>query len=262
MFIRSCLSILSILLLVYLVFPLVVVLGASVTSSEFLSFPPHGFTMKWYAAAFSQGSYLPAIWTSTLLAAVATLIAIVLTIPATLAIARYDFFGRRAVESLLMSSLILPYVVLGAALLQYGTMIGIVRTFPGLVVGHVVIIMPFIMRSVLPQFSEDQKDLEEASRDLGAGAVTTFFLITLPQIRAGVVSGAILAFITSWINVEISMFQSKPDLTTLPVALFNYVQYSVDPTIAAVSSVTILGAAGLIILLDLLFGIDLISKRK
>lgn len=125
---------------------------------------------------------------------------------------------------------------------------------------HVVIIMPFIMRSVLPQFSDDQRSLENASRDLGAGPFLTFFLVTLPQIRSGVISGAVLAFITSWISVEISMFQATPALTTIPVTLFNYVQYTVDPSIAAVSSVTILVAAGLIVLLDFLFGIDVISS--
>lgn len=260
--IRFCLSALSALLMAYLVFPLVIVLGASVTTTEFLAFPPQGFTLKWFRVAFADGPYLTALWTSTLLALAATILAILLALPASLAIARHRFPGRGAIESFLMSPLILPYIVLGAAFLQYGTSIGIVRTFPGLLVGHVVIITPFIMRSVLPQFSQDQRALEEASRDLGAGAFTTFFLVTLPQIRAGVASGAILAFITSWINVEISMFQTTPALTTIPVALFNYVQYTIDPTIAAVSSVTIIGAAALIVLLDLVFGIDVISKRK
>lgn len=262
MFIRTCLSLLSAALLMYLVFPLVVVLGASVTTEQFLSFPPQGFTLKWYGVAFSSGAYLSAFATSTLLALVATLLAVILAVPASLAIGRYDFPGKGVAESLLMSPLILPYIVLGAAFLQYAGSLGIVRTFTGLLVGHVVIIMPFIMRAVVPQFSPEQGALEEASRDLGAGPVTTFFLVTLPQVRAGIVSGAVLAFITSWINVEISMFQATPALTTIPVALFNYVQYTIDPTIAAVSAVTVLGAALLICLLDFIFGIDVISKRK
>ncbi len=145
---------------------------------------------------------------------------------------------------------------------QYGAAIGMVRSFSALLVGHVVIIMPFVIRSVLPQLSDDQRSLEEASRDLGAGAFATFFLITLPQIRAGIISGAVLAFITSWINVEVSIFQATPTLTTIPVVLFNYVQYTVDPTIATVSALTVLVAAFLIVALDVIFGIDVISKRK
>ena len=109
------------------------------------------------------------------------------------------------------------------------------RSFPALLVGHVVIIMPFVLRAVLPQLSDEQRSLEEASADLGAGPLTTFFLVTLPQIRSGLVSGAIFAFISSWINVELSIFNTTAELTTIPVKLFNYVQYTIDPTIAAVS---------------------------
>jgi putative spermidine/putrescine transport system permease protein len=227
-----------------------------------LSFPPRGFTLKWYGVVFGNAAYVNAFLMSTVLAATATLLAAVLAIPSSIALMRYRFVGRSTIETILMSSLVLPYIVLGAAFLQYGSSIGMVRSFGALLVGHVVIIMPFIMRSVIPQLSEDQRALEEASRDLGAGPWVTFFLVTLPQIRSGVISGSVLAFITSWINVEISIFQATPQLTTIPVVLFNYVQYTIDPTIAAVSSVTILVAATLIVLLDLVFEINIISKRK
>ncbi|WP_428999600.1 ABC transporter permease, partial [Stenotrophomonas maltophilia] len=90
--------------------------------------------------------------------------------------------GQRLLSATLMSPLILPHVVLGAALLQYGTAIGLTRSFNALLVGHVVIIMPFVMRAVLPQLTDDQRSLEEASADLGAGPLATFFLVTLPQI--------------------------------------------------------------------------------
>ncbi|WP_160006063.1 ABC transporter permease [Rhizobium sp. 18055] len=260
--IRLCLSATSALTLLFLIFPLLIVLGSSVSNSELLSFPPQGFTLKWYGVVFANSTYVNAFIVSTALAAASTLVAALLAIPASLAIARYEFIGKTTVETILMSSLVLPYIVLGAAFLQYGTSIGLVRSFGALLVGHVVIIMPFIMRSVIPQLSEDQRTLEEASRDLGAGAWVTFFLVTLPQIRSGVISGSVLAFITSWINVEVSIFQATPALTTIPVVLFNYVQYTIDPTIAAVSSVTILVAAALIVLLDLVFEIDIISKKK
>ena len=91
--------------------------------------------------------------------------------------------------------------------------------------------------------------------------MTTFFLITLPQIRSGIVSGAIFAFISSWINVELSIFNTTADLTTIPVKLFNYVQYTIDPTIAAVSSITIFVAAAVIVVLDLTLGLDVLAER-
>ncbi|HMK80263.1 MAG TPA: ABC transporter permease subunit [Xanthobacteraceae bacterium] len=248
--------------LAYLALPLVVLLGASVTATSYLSFPPRGVTLAWYGRMLDDPSYLSAFATSSLLAAAATLAAVLLAIPAALAIARDRFPGRRLIAAILMSPLILPHVVLGTALLQYGTMIGLTRSFGALLVGHIVIIMPFVLRAVLPQLNEEQRSLEEASADLGAGPLATFFFVTLPQIRSGVVSGAMFAFISSWINVELSIFNTTAELTTIPVKLFNYVQYSVDPIIAAVSSITILAAAAAIILLDLTLGLEVLSERR
>ena len=248
--------------LAYLVLPLAVIIGASLTSSSFLAFPPQGLTLAWYGRMLGDPTYVAAFATSTLLAAAATALAILLAVPAALAIARYAFPGQRTIAAVLMSPLILPHVVLGAALLQYGAAIGLTRSFGALLVGHVVIIVPFVLRAVLPQLTDDQRSLEEASADLGAGPAAAFFLVPLPQIRSGIVSGAIFAFIASWINVELSIFNTTAELQTIPVKLFNYVQYTIDPTIAAVSSITILVAAVTIIAIDLIFGLDVLSERR
>ena len=247
--------------LVYLVLPLTVIVGSSLTTTSFLAFPPQGVTLAWYGKVLSDSSYISAFATSTMLGGAATLIAVLLAVPAAFAIARYSFPGKHMLSATLMSPLILPRVVIGAALLQYGAAIGLTRSFNALLVGHIVIIMPFVLRAVLPQLTEEQKSLEDASADLGAGSVTTFFLITLPQIRSGIVSGAIFAFISSWINVELSIFNTTADLTTIPVKLFNYVQYTIDPTIAAVSSITIFVAAAVIVVLDLTLGLDVLAER-
>ncbi len=138
-------------------------------------------------------SYIAAFITSTPLALAATVVAIALAVPASLALARYDFTGGAALSAMLLSPLVLPHVVLGAALLQYGAAIGLVRTFAALLVGHVIIVMPFVLRSILPLLTPEQRALEEASADLGARPVTTFFLVVLPQIRSGIVAGGLLA---------------------------------------------------------------------
>ncbi len=245
--------------LAYLVLPLIVVIGVSLTETKFLAFPPQGLTLSWYAVVLENPTYLRSFLTSAVLAAAATLAAILVALPAAIAMARYSFRGKAALSAVLLSPLVLPHIVIGAALLQYGASIGLVRSFPALLVGHVVIVTPFVLRTLLPLFSPEQLSLEEASRDLGASAWSTFLLVTLPQIRAGLVSGAIFAFITSFINVELSIFNTTADLNTIPIQLFNYVQYSVDPSIAAVSSLTILAAAIAIILIDWLIGLDFLS---
>ncbi len=251
----------SLAILAYLTFPLVVIIGASLTTTSFLAFPPQGLTFDWYEVVLTKGAYLSAFANSARLATAATLIAIVMAIPAAIAVARHQFPGKPAFSALLLSPLVLPHLVLGAALLQFGTIIGLTRSFIALLVGHVVIVTPYVMRTVLPLLSPEQKTLEDASRDLGANAWETFRYVTLPQIRPGVVSGAIFAFITSFINVELSIFNTTPELNTIPVLLFSYVEYSIDPTIAAVSAATIIAAAIAIILVDLFIGLDFFSDK-
>jgi len=258
----TLLRLVSVLVMGFLVLPLAVILGSSFTASNFLTFPPRGLTLSWYGKILADPSYVAAFSTSTLLATIATLVAILLAVPAALAIARFDFPGKAGLATLLTSPLVLPHVVLGAALLQYSATLGFLRTFWALLVGHVVIVTPFVLRSVLALLTPEQRALEEASMDLGAGAVPTFFFVTLPQIRSGVISGAIFAFISSWINVELSIFNTTAELNTIPVKLFNYVQYTIDPSIAAISAVTILVAAAAIILLDLTIGLDIVAKRR
>lgn len=248
--------------LAYLALPLVVILGSSLTASAFLAFPPEGLTLRWYHQMLAESDYVAAFTTSTALALAATAAALVLTVPAALAVSRYNFRGKRALTSVLMSPLVLPHIVLGAALLQFGSYFGLTRSFTSLLIGHTVIVAPFVLRATLALMTPEQTALEEASGDLGANAWTTFFLVTLPQIRAGIVTGSIFAFISSWINVELSIFNTTADLNTIPVKLFNYVQYTIDPTIAAVSGATIVVAVVAITILDLTIGLDMLSNRK
>lgn len=246
----------------YMLLPLVVILGVSVTATSFLAFPPQGWTLDWYAKMLSDPSYVASFATSTLLALVATFVAVLLSVPAALAMARYEFRGKGTILAALTSPLVFPHIVLGAALLQFGGYFGLTRSFLALLIGHTIIISPFVLRSVLSMLTPEQRALEEASSDLGGTPWATFFLVVLPQIRPGIVTGSIFAFISSWINVELSIFNTTPDLNTIPVKLFNYVQYTVDPTIAAASGATIIVVVLAVIILDLCIGLDLLSERK
>lgn len=248
--------------LVYLTLPLVVIMGASLTTTSYLAFPPQGLTLEWYRRLFDDPTYVASFATSTVLALAATAAAIALAVPAALAFARYEFPGKSTLSAILMSPLVLPHIVLGAALLQFGAYFGLTRSFLALLIGHTVIITPFVLRSVMALMTPEQRSLEEASADLGAGPFATFFLVVLPQIRPGIVTGAIFAFISSWINVELSIFNTTAELNTIPVKLFNYVQYTIDPTIAAVSAATILAAVVAIVILDLTVGLDMLSDPK
>ena len=141
--IARCLIRLSALgVLAYLALLLLVILGASFTATPYLAFPPQGWTLDWYRAMLAEPGYAAAFATSTVLALAATAAAVLLTVPRRPALARHEFPGKAALSSVLMSPLVLPHIVLGAALLQYGAYFGLTRSFLSLLIGHVVIIAP------------------------------------------------------------------------------------------------------------------------
>lgn len=248
------------LALLYLAIPLVIIVGVSFTTTAYLRFPPEGFTLHWYAQFLGDPSYVWSIWFSALLAFAATAIALVLGVPAALVLARVRFPGANVVSAALLSPLILPAIVIGAAILQYASALGFARTFAALLVGHVVIVIPYVVRTTLASLSHLELTVEEAAQDLGATSVETFFLVTLPAIKPGVIAGALFAVIISWINVELSIFNTTANLLPIPVKLFNYIQYNVDPMIAAVSASTIYVAVAVVIALDLMVGIDKLAR--
>ncbi|QFT99915.1 Inner membrane ABC transporter permease protein YdcV (plasmid) [Roseovarius sp. THAF8] len=244
------------LVILYLLFPLAVLIAASFTATDFLAFPPKGLSLRWYARLIENAGFVEAAWTSVKLAAVATALAIVLGVPTALVLARQRFPGKAAINTIFISPLLLPAIVIGVAVLQYAHMLGFARTFWALLVGHVVIMVPYVIRTTMASLGGLPMNIEEAAQDLGANRIETFFLITLPQIKPGVIAGSLFAFIMSWINVEVSIFNSTAELVPIPVKLFNYIQYNIDPLVAAISAVTVYAAFGAVFLIDALIGID------
>lgn len=259
---RVLLTVFAVVAVVYFLLPLTVIVGTSFTTTAYLKFPPEGLTLQWYAKFLNDASYLQSLALSAILAATSTITACVLGVPVALVLARGEVPGARAISALFLSPLILPPIVIGAALLQFASTIGIARTFSALYVGHVVLIIPYIVRTSLASLARFNPALEEAAQDLGATGPQTFFLVTLPLIKPGIIAGGLFAFIMSWINVEISIFNTTASLMPLPVKLFNYIQYNVDPMIAAVSATTIYVAVIVVILLDRVIGIERAATNR
>lgn len=246
----------GVLALLFLMGPLAVIVSLSFTAGEYLAFPPRGFSLRWYGALLHDRSYVDAIRTSFLVAAGAALAAVALGVPAALGLVRGRYPGRAPLMIFFSSPLVLPQVVIGAAMLAFLSAAGLVRTAPGLLVAHVVIVLPYVIRTVTATLGGFDRSLEDAAQDLGASQPVAFWSVTLPLIKQGVIAGGLFAFIISWINVEVSMFLTSARLETIPVKLFNYVQYNVDPLIAAVSALTIYLALVIIILIDAAIGLE------
>ena len=244
------------LFVVFMLAPLAIVCVVAFTPEGYLSLPTRGPSLRWFRAIFDYPEFLRAFYTSLWLAALSSTVAITLAVPAALAIARYRFPGREAITALFMSPLMVPHVVLGIAFLRFFSQIGLSGTFTGLVLSHVIVILPFALRLVLAASYGIDRRIEHAAISLGADSMTVFRRVTLPLILPGVVSGWLLAAINSFDEVTMTVFIASPATVTLPVRMFLYIQDNIDPLIAAVSACLIAMTAILLFALDRLFGLD------
>jgi putative spermidine/putrescine transport system permease protein len=224
---------------VLLQIPVVVVILAALSKTSYLTIPPQGLTLAWFGKVLSDPTYLSAIQMSLILAVGSTAISLCLGVAAAYALFRKTLPGSDAIVAFLMAPMILPSVVIGVALLQYYSLTGLRGSLFGLMMAHVVITVPYIVRAALTSLEGLDIALEEAARVLGASAFEAFRLVTLPLIKPGLVAGALFAFITSLDNVPVTIFLISARQTTLPILIFSSVEMGVDPSVAAVSTLLI-----------------------
>lgn len=233
------------LAMVYILLPLIFVTWLSFYAQEIPSFPPVGYTLDWYGAIIGNERFISGLLLSAQLALISTAIGLAVAVPAAVALAHFRFPGRGAINNLLLLPLMVPGVVLGTAIYVFhveteiNTNIPILGSLGGLVWGHVLVTIPWIVRLVAASLAGFDRTLEEAAQNLGATPWTTFRLITLPAILPGVVAGALFGFVASFGNLEMTLFLVGPGRTTLPIAILQYLQWKIDPTIAAISVVQI-----------------------
>jgi putative spermidine/putrescine transport system permease protein len=242
--------------------PLAIVCAVAFTPLGYISLPTSGISLRWFAAVADNPRFINAFWLSLALGLVSSAVATVLAVPAALAIARHRFPGRAAISGFLLSPLMIPHMVLGVAFLRYFSQIGINGTFASLAAAHVIVILPFALRLVLAAATGLDPAVERAAVSLGAPSFTVFRRVTLPLILPGIVSGWLLAFITSFDELTVSVFVSNPSTTTLPVRMFLQIQDTIDPMVAAVSALLIAATVLVMLLLDRLVGLERLFVGK
>lgn len=250
------------LFIAFILAPLLMVCAVAFTSEGFISLPTSGLSLRWFRAILDNPRFIDAFFFSLGLGALSATVAIVLAIPGALALSRYRFRGRDAVMAFFLSPLMIPHVVLGLAFLKYYTAIGLVGTYAGLVIAHVVLVMPYALRLVLSSATGMDASLERAARSLGASPWRTFRRIVLPLILPGVVSGWVIAFITSFDELTMSIFIAAPSTTTLPVRIFLHIEDTIDPLVTAVSAVLIFMTAIAVVVLDRTVGLEKLFVGK
>ena len=225
----------------YILTPLIFITWLSFYSQEIPSYPPEGYTLHWYGQAASNERFINAFLVSVQLGIISTIIGLAVALPASLALVRLKFVGRGAANSFLILPLVIPGIVLGLAIyifqveIEIATRLPILGSLGGLVWGHTLLVIPWAVRLITASLVGFDRTLEEAAMNLGANRFTTFRRVTMPAILPGIVAGAMFGFVSSFGNLELSLFLVGPGRTTLPIAILQYLQWKIDPTIAAIS---------------------------
>ncbi|MFT8244716.1 ABC transporter permease [Roseomonas sp. BN140053] len=242
--------------------PAVVVFVVSFSAGQYLTFPPPGLSLRWYEALLGNGQLMLALQHSLVLAALVAALALAVGGPAAYAIARLRFPGRGVVATVLAAPLLLPTLVLGVALLLAFQPLRLVATWPGLVLAHSLVAIPFAVRIMVTAFSAVPEELEQAAWTLGATRWRAALRVTLPIAAPGAIAAAALAFLVSFDETVISLFVVGPRLNTLPVEMFRYAESRSDPMVAALAVSLIAVALAVVLLVERLVGFQRALGRE
>jgi putative spermidine/putrescine transport system permease protein len=245
---------LTVFAMVFLIAPTIVVLITSLTASESLRFPPPGLSLRWYYALLEADQMQRAAWNSLVIAVWTTLISVVLCTMASIAIARSKAKWVKACDLLFMSPLLLPALAFGFAALVYINKLGFSPSIPLLVLGHVIVCVPFVLRTTVAALSQLDPALLDASHSLGGSQWMTFRRITLPMIAPGLGSGAFLAFMASFDNVPVSLFLADERNEVLPIHLWQQIDTNLDVRTAAASGLIVIFTLALMLIAERLAG--------
>jgi putative spermidine/putrescine transport system permease protein len=225
----------------YLLGPLLVIVAASFGDTGYLAFPPEGLSLRWYRSALGDARYLDGFLVSLRVAGAVALVSLVIGTAGAVALTRFVFPGRALLEALFLSPLVLPGLVLAVALTLFFAAHPVAPPgVPRLVLSHLLVGVPLVLRVMLPVLRRVDRSVEEAAQNLGASPLMAFVLVTLPAVRPGLFAAAALAFIFSFDEVEMALFVGSAREAPLTVVLYGAAQMAFDPTVAAVSSLLIL----------------------
>jgi putative spermidine/putrescine transport system permease protein len=234
--------------------PMLLTLYLSVFDEKLIVFPPPGYTLSWYRAIIPN--FGEAIVTSLELALAAVVGSLALGVPAGIALSRHRFRGRGLISTLLLSPLTVPGIALGLAIYLFLVVIEtetgwpLTGSLPGMILSHLVITMPWVVRLCVASLINHDRAAEEAAASLGARPLTVIWRVTLPAMRQGIIAAGLFAFIFSFGNLEMALFLVAPGVTTLPVAVLEYLEYHIDPLVAAVAVAQMILVGGLMLVLD------------
>lgn len=227
------------LFMIFMLAPLFFVIVNSFNEARFSTFPPPGLSLQWYARLFAIPDLFAAFRNSVIIAVLSTFLGVVLGAFAALAFVRGHLNREQVVQSLLLSPLLVPKIIIGIAIFIAAIRVGLYPSFTSIVLSHTVIILPFVVTIVVANLRQVDRAQEEAATDLGAGPFQTFRLATVPQIQRGILLAAVFSFTLSFDEFDVSLFLTRAENMTLPIRMYLYMQEFEDPTLAALSTLLI-----------------------
>jgi len=255
-------KIIVIALFVFLLAPVLLVIPMSFEADPVLTFPPSAWSTIWYARLWQDAAMMAAFRTSLILGATATMLSIAIGLPAAYAITRRAPPGGEALYQLFTAPLLLPTIVLGLALLIVLAPAGLLGSYTGLLLAHLVMTLPYALRVLATALKTLSLDVEEAAATLGADPFTRFRRVTLPLLRPGLLAAAALCFLVSFDEVVVTLFLTGPRLTTLPVQMFHHAESRADPMIAVISVLLVALTFVVVIVVDRSLGLARTFSRE
>ena len=237
--------------LLFLIFPIFIVIPISFSSSLYLEFPPKGFSLQWYRKFFNSHEWTSSLFISIQVAVATTILATIFGTLASFSFVRGKFKGKEALYPFMLSPMVIPIIIFAIACYFFFSKLHLIGTKLGLIAAHTILAIPFVMINVSATLKGFDVNLEKAALNLGANHIQAFLHVTFPLIRPGIIAGALFAFITSFDEIVIAMFISGTSAVTLPKRMLEGIRMEINPTISAVSSIEII--AVIIILLTINF---------
>ena len=232
----------TVLVLLFLVLPVLVVIPMSFSDSRYLDFPPETWSLRWYHRFITEATWYASMIVSLKLAFATAFIATPLGLAAGYAIHVADHPWFRRLHTYLLLPLMIPHIIIAIGIFYAFAKIGLLGSFWGLLFAHVMLALPFVLVTALAGLRAFDMSQEQVARSLGCTRLQAFRRVTLPQIRGSVIAGAIFAFVTSLDEVVVALFVSSGENTTITKVMFSSLRDEIDPTIAAVSSLLIVGS--------------------
>lgn len=243
------------LILAFVLMPVVVVSIAAFNERAILTFPPQSWSWKWFARVFTYPDFQHGFKSSLIVTAWASSLALVVGTALAIAVKRLAFWGKAALQSVLLSPLVIPHFTLGLGLLILVAQFRVERGYALVILCHVMLVLPFVLRSVYVSLENMDERLEQAAASLGATPVKVLFTVTLPLLAPGLFGGWLFAAIMSFNEFTASLFVTTQVTQTLPVSMYNYVREYADPTLAALSVVYIVVTASVLVFANRFLGL-------